>query len=54
LLNSNRNPQLSKTEIEHYLKDYLGVEKVLWLGEGIVATTQTDTSMTLRGLLRRT
>jgi len=36
LLNSNRNPQLSKTEIEHYLKDYLGVEKVLWLGEGIV------------------
>ena len=36
LLNPNRNPQLSKSEIEQYLKSYLGVEKVLWLGEGIV------------------
>lgn len=36
LLNKNRNPQLDRQEIEHYLKDYLGVSKVLWLGEGIV------------------
>jgi len=36
LLNPNRNPQLSRAEIEQYLKDYLGVTKVLWLGEGIV------------------
>lgn len=36
LLNPNRNPQLSRTEIEGYLKNYLGVVKVLWLGEGIV------------------
>jgi agmatine deiminase len=36
LLNPNRNPQLSRTEIEEYLKNYLGVTKVLWLGEGIV------------------
>src|SRR3954451_22962308 len=36
LLNPNRNPQLSSDEIEQYLKDYLGVTKVLWLGEGIV------------------
>jgi len=36
LLNANRNPHLSKNEIEHYLKSYLGVEKVLWLGEGIL------------------
>ena len=36
LLNPNRNPQLSRDEIEHYLKSYLGVVKVLWLGEGIV------------------
>jgi agmatine deiminase len=35
-LNSNRNPQLSREEIEDYLKSYLGVTKVLWLGEGIV------------------
>jgi len=36
LLNPNRNPLLSRTEIEEYLKSYLGVTKVLWLGEGIV------------------
>ena len=36
LLNPNRNPDLSRDEIEKYLKDYLGVTKVLWLGEGIV------------------
>src|SRR5215471_5433657 len=36
LLNPNRNPSLSQTEIEQYLKDYLGVAKVLWLSEGIV------------------
>jgi agmatine deiminase len=36
LLNPNRNPQLRRDEIEQYLKDYLGVQKVLWLGEGIV------------------
>jgi len=36
LLNKNRNPHLNQTEIEDYLKAYLGVSKVLWLGEGIV------------------
>lgn len=36
LLNKNRNPQLNREQIEQYLKDYLGVVKVLWLGEGIV------------------
>jgi agmatine deiminase len=36
LLNPNRNPDLSRAEIEQYLKDYLGVAKVLWLREGIV------------------
>ncbi|HKU77146.1 MAG TPA: agmatine deiminase family protein [Pyrinomonadaceae bacterium] len=36
LLNQNRNPELSREQIEQYLKDYLGVRKVLWLGEGIV------------------
>jgi len=36
LLNKNRNPELSRAEIEQYLKNYLGVTKVLWLGEGIV------------------
>lgn len=36
LLNVNRNPHLTREEIERYLQDYLGVTKVLWLGEGIV------------------
>ncbi len=36
LLNPNRNPQLSRAEIEQYLADYLGVVKVLWLERGIV------------------
>lgn len=36
LLNPNRNPDLTQHEIEHYLRDYLGVNQVLWLGDGIV------------------
>lgn len=36
LLNPNRNPNLSKDQIEQYLKDYLGVTHLLWLGDGIV------------------
>ena len=36
LLNPNRNPDLTKAEIEQHLKDYLGVTHVLWLGDGIV------------------
>ncbi|MDQ6653356.1 MAG: agmatine deiminase family protein [Acidobacteriota bacterium] len=36
LLNPNRNPGLGRDQIELCLKNYLGVAKVLWLGEGIV------------------
>ncbi|HET6863366.1 MAG TPA: agmatine deiminase family protein, partial [Pyrinomonadaceae bacterium] len=36
LLNPNRNPALTQKEIEGYLNAYLGVQKILWLGEGIV------------------
>ena len=36
LLNPNRNPQLDRGRIEGYLRDYLGVSKILWLGDGIV------------------
>ncbi|MEX2457145.1 MAG: agmatine deiminase family protein [Balneolaceae bacterium] len=35
LLNKNRNPTLSKKDIEEYLKNYLGAEKVIWLKEGL-------------------
>ncbi len=36
LLNPNRNPGLSKSEIEERIKANLGVSKILWLGDGIV------------------
>ncbi len=36
LLNPNRNPELSREQIEQRLRDYLGVAHILWLGEGIV------------------
>jgi agmatine deiminase len=36
LLNKNRNPNLSRDEIEQRLRDYLGVSDILWLGDGIV------------------
>ena len=35
LLNPNRNPQLTRGDIERYLAEYLGAKKVFWLGEGI-------------------
>jgi agmatine deiminase len=34
LLNPNRNPALSKDRVEAHLRDYLGVEKVVWLPRG--------------------
>ena len=36
LLNPNRNPALSRGEIEQRLRSGLGVERILWLGDGIV------------------
>lgn len=35
LLHKSRNPDMSKEEIEDKLKEYLGVDKVLWLPRGI-------------------
>jgi agmatine deiminase len=49
LLNPNRNPALSRAEIEQYLRDCLGVASVLWLGEGIVGD---DTDGHIDGLAR--
>jgi len=34
LLNKNRNPDLSKEKIEENLKNYLGVNKIIWLKNG--------------------
>lgn len=35
LLDESRNPDLSKEEIENTLKEYLNIDKVLWLPNGI-------------------
>jgi len=35
LLNKNRNPQLGKPQLEGLLHEYLGVDNVIWLKEGI-------------------
>ncbi|MCS0502547.1 agmatine deiminase [Ancylobacter mangrovi] len=36
LLNPNRNPDLSREEIEQHLMDHLGASRVIWLGAGLV------------------
>lgn len=36
LLNRNRNPAMSKAEIEQALRDFLGVHTIHWLGDGII------------------
>jgi len=36
LLNPNRNPQLSRGDIESNLQRDLGFERVLWLGDGLI------------------
>ncbi len=41
LLNKNRNPHLSNQQIGQYLKEYLGIKKIIWLTEGI-AGDDTD------------
>lgn len=36
LLNPNRNPKMSRQDVEAGLKTYLGAEKVLWLKDGLI------------------
>jgi agmatine deiminase len=42
LLHPNRNPSLGRDEIEQHLKDYLGVTRVVWLGQGLLEDKDTD------------
>lgn len=35
LLHPNRNPELSRDQIEEKLREYLGVSQIFWLGDGI-------------------
>lgn len=42
LLSPNRNPSLSKQEIEQALQDSLGAQRVVWLGQGLIEDRDTD------------
>ena len=42
LLHPNRNPSLSREDIEARLRAHLGVERVVWLGRGLVEDADTD------------
>lgn len=40
--NPNRYNGLSREDIERLVRDYLGIEKVIWLGLGLVEDSETD------------
>jgi agmatine deiminase len=42
LLHPNRNPGMTREEIEVGLRDHLGVETIVWLGQGLVEDRDTD------------
>ena len=42
LLHPNRNPGMTRGEIEHTLREYLGVDVIVWLGEGHHLDRDTD------------
>lgn len=42
LLSANRNSYYSKSEIEDYLKEIFGLDRVLWLNHGYLAGDDTD------------
>ena len=42
LLNPNRNPSLSREQIEDELRSTLGLQRVVWLGQGLIEDRDTD------------
>jgi agmatine deiminase len=42
LLSASRNPSLDRSAIEQQLRENLGVDEVLWLGQGLVEDRDTD------------
>ncbi|HEY5012631.1 MAG TPA: agmatine deiminase family protein [Acidimicrobiia bacterium] len=42
LLNPNRNPTMTRDEIDHELRRWLGAERVVWLPHGILEDDDTD------------
>jgi agmatine deiminase len=53
LLNPNRNPTMSREEIEQGLSDHLGVETIVWLGQGLVEDRDTDGHIDMIAALTR-
>jgi agmatine deiminase len=42
LLHPSRNPAMTREEIEAALREYLGAERIVWLGEGLLEDRDTD------------
>src|SRR5205809_6878000 len=42
LLHPNRNPNLDRAQIEAGLRDYLGVQRIVWLDRGLAEDRDTD------------
>jgi agmatine deiminase len=42
LLHPNRNPSLAREEIEEVLRQFLGIERLQWLGQGLLEDRDTD------------
>jgi len=42
LLHPNRNPAWTREELEQGLRDHLGVDRVVWLGQGLAEDRDTD------------
>jgi agmatine deiminase len=42
LLNPNRNPGHSREQLERALSDYLGAQRIVWLGQGLLEDRDTD------------
>ena len=41
VLNRNRNPHMTREQVEEYLKEYMNLEKIIWLKDGM-AFDETD------------
>jgi agmatine deiminase len=42
LLHPNRNPTMTREQLDQGLRDYLGAERIVWLGQGLVEDRDTD------------
>jgi agmatine deiminase len=42
LLHPNRNPEMTREQLEEGLQDFLGTDRVVWLGRGLVEDRDTD------------